>query len=135
MTVIIPQAIRQFIQGKPGWIATASADGMPNIAIKGSLRLLDNEHLLFADLFSLKTRKNLSENPKVAVMVYDDRSRECYLLKGMAEVIIEGPLFDQVAEEILQRSSRLSKPYSVVRIAIESIFNQTFGPQAGKQIA
>jgi predicted pyridoxine 5'-phosphate oxidase superfamily flavin-nucleotide-binding protein len=128
MTVKIPQAIQEFIQGKQGWVATASADGMPNIAIKGSLRMLDDEHLMFADLFSMKTRKNLSENPKVAVMVSD--GRQCYLFKGMAEVITEGPLFDQIVEGIKQRSV-----HSVVRISIESIFNQSVGPEAGKQIA
>lgn len=135
MTVKIPQTLQQFIQGKQGWVATASADGMPNIAIKGSLRMLDDEHLMFADLFSLKTQKNLSENPKVAVMVYDDQSRECYLFKGTAEAITEGPLFDQVVEGMKKLPMQLPKPHAVVRIAIESIFNQTGGPEAGAQIA
>ncbi len=62
--------------GKPGWVATASKSGMPNVAIKGSLRILDDEHLMFADLFSLKTRKNLEENPQVAVMVFDGESQQ-----------------------------------------------------------
>ena len=134
MTVKIPQNLQQFILGKQGWVATASADGMPNIAIKGSLRMLDDEHLMFADIFSMKTQKNLSENPKVAVMVYDDQSHQCYLFKGIAEAITEGPLFDQVVEGVKKLSMQLPKPHAVVRIAIESIFNQTGGPEAGAQI-
>lgn len=135
MTVKIPQEIQAFIQGKQGWVATASADGMPNIAIKGSLRLLDDEHLMFADLFNMKTQKNLSENPQVAVMVYDGESRQCYMFKGIAENFTEGPLFDQVVENIKKLPMKLPTPHAVVRITVQSIFNQTGGPEAGKQIA
>lgn len=135
MTVKIPQALQDFIQGKQGWVATASADGMPNIAIKGSLRLLDDEHLMFADLFNKKTQKNLSENPKVAVMVYDEPSHQCYMFKGTAEIITEGPLYNQVVEAIKNMPMRLPTPHAVVRIAVESIFNQQGGPEGGKQIA
>lgn len=45
-------------------VATADKNGMPNASFKGSLRVLDDEHLIFADIFSAKTRKNLQENPK-----------------------------------------------------------------------
>ena len=134
MTVKIPQELQQLIQGKQGWVATASADGMPNIAIKGSFRMLDDEHLMFADLYSMKTQKNLAENPKVAVMVYDEQTRQGYLFKGTAEAITAGPLYDQV-EAMKALPRQLPKPKAVVRIAVQSIFNQSGGPEAGKQIA
>ncbi len=135
MTVKIPQEIQTFIQGKLGWVATASKAGMPNIAIKGSLRVLDDEHLVFADLFSLKTRKNLEENPQVAVMVFDGESRTGYSLKGQAEMIAQGPLYDQIAEAIRQHPAHLPPPKYAVRITVEAIYNQSLGPEAGKQIA
>lgn len=135
MSVQIPPELQQFIQGKQGWVATASADGMPNIAIKGSFRMMDPEHLLFADLFAMKTQKNLQENPKVAVMVYDDPTKACYLFKGTAEIITQGPLFEMVVEAIKKLPVQLPTPHSVVRITVEAIFNQTGGPDAGKQIA
>ena len=59
MPVKIPSELQDFLKGKQGWVATSSKDGTPNVSIKGSLRLLDDEHLLFSDLFSMKTRKNL----------------------------------------------------------------------------
>ena len=135
MSVKIPQSLQEFLQGKQGWVATASADGMPNVAIKGSLRLLDDEHLMFADLFNMKTQKNIRENPKVAVMVYDEQSRVGYMFKGTAECISAGPLYDQVVENMKHLPMKLPTPYSVVRISVESIFNQSVGPDAGKQIA
>ena len=135
MAVKVPDEIKQFLQGKQGWVATASSDGTPNIAIKGSLRLLDDEHLMFADLFSKKTQKNLSENPKVAVMVYDEQAHKAYMFKGASEAITEGPLFDQVVEGIKKMPMQLPEPRAVVRITVEAIFDQSGGPEAGKQIA
>lgn len=59
--------------------------------------MLDDEHLIFADIFSLKTRKNLLENPKFEIMVYEDRSRRGHMFKGTAELFASGPLYDQTA--------------------------------------
>ena len=135
MSIKIPAEIQEFIKGKPGWVATASRDGTPNVAIKGSLRVLDDEHLMFADLFSLKTRKNLEENPKVAVMVMETETRKGYSLKGTAELISQGPLFDQTVEMLKKMPTQLPPPRYVVKIAVEAIYDQSVGPEAGKQIA
>ena len=135
MAIKIPAEVQEFIKGKLGWVATASKDGMPNVAIKGSLRVLDDEHLMFADLFSIKTRKNLEENPKVAVMVMEIETRKGYSLKGTAELISQGPLFDQTVEMLKKMPTQLPPPKYVVKIAVEAIYDQSVGPQAGKQIA
>jgi predicted pyridoxine 5'-phosphate oxidase superfamily flavin-nucleotide-binding protein len=135
MSIKIPAEVQEFIKGKPGWVATASKDGMPNVAIKGSLRILDDEHLMFADLFSLKTRKNLEENPKVAVMVMDAGTNKGYSLKGSVELISGGPLFDQMVEALKKMPTQLPLPRYVVKINVEAIFDQSAGPGAGKQIA
>jgi predicted pyridoxine 5'-phosphate oxidase superfamily flavin-nucleotide-binding protein len=134
MAIKIPANVQEFIKGKPGWVATASKDGMPNVAIKGSLRVLDDEHLMFADLFSLKTRKNLEENPKVAVMVMDNETRIGYSLKGTVELISQGPLYDQMVEMLKKVPTPLPPPKYVVKITVESIYDQSLGPGAGKQI-
>jgi hypothetical protein len=49
------------------WIATATTEGAPNVTPKGTIRLMHDQHVIFADLFSLKTRQNLEQNPRVAV--------------------------------------------------------------------
>jgi predicted pyridoxine 5'-phosphate oxidase superfamily flavin-nucleotide-binding protein len=135
MSVKIPADLQEFIKGKQGWVATASRDGIPNVSIKGSLRLLDDEHLVFADLFSLKTRKNLSENPKVAVMVYDGESRRGYMFRGSTEQIASGALFDQTVEAIHKAMPQLPTPKYIVKVTVESIYDQSIGPNGGKQVA
>jgi uncharacterized protein len=135
MGVKIPADLQEFMKGKQGWVATASRDGIPNVSIKGSLRLLDDEHLVFADLFSLKTRKNLSENPKVAIMVYDEETRRGFMFKGSAEQVSNGPLFEQTVEGIRKQMPQLPAPKYVVKVTVESIHDQSAGPNGGKQIA
>jgi predicted pyridoxine 5'-phosphate oxidase superfamily flavin-nucleotide-binding protein len=70
----IPQEVKEFIPGKMGWVGTATADGVPNVTPKGTAQILDDEHLIFADLFSRKTRENLEKNPQVSITVIDEKS-------------------------------------------------------------
>jgi uncharacterized protein len=135
VSVKISAELQEFIKGKQGWVATASRDGTPNVSIKGSLRMLDDEHLLFADIFSLKTRNNLKENPRIAIMVYDADTRRGYAFKGKAEQIDSGPLFDQTVESIRKAMPQLPTPKYVVKVAVESVWDQSAGPGGGKQLA
>ena len=136
MSVKIPAEIQEFMKGKLGWVATSSMDNIPNVSIKGTLQVLDDEHVIFADLFSFKTRKNLEENPNVAIMVMDLESRRGYSLKGAAELITSGELYDRTYEGIQKMiGPQVPAPKYVVKVEIQAIFDQSLGPGAGKQIA
>jgi len=133
--VSIPKHVQEFLPRKMAWVATSSPDGTPNVTPKGTLRMLDDQHVMFADLFSLKTRQNLEKNPKVAVTVIDTASAKGYQLKGTAELISSGPLFDQFDKELNRAMLSLPPLKYVVKIAVESVYDQSGGPDAGKQIA
>jgi len=77
-------------------VATCDAYGQPNVSAKGALGILDNDKLVFADLYSYKTRANLRANPRMAVAAVDPETYEAYQFKGWAETVEEGPLYDQV---------------------------------------
>jgi predicted pyridoxine 5'-phosphate oxidase superfamily flavin-nucleotide-binding protein len=133
--VNIPKHVQEFFPGKMGWVATATKDGVPNVTPKGSVRVLDDQHVIFADLFSLKTRRNLEQNPRVAVTVIDAAAHQGYQVKGMAELVSSGPLYDQMAEQLKQLAPTLPAPIYVVKIGVEAVYDQSVGPDAGKQIA
>jgi uncharacterized protein len=135
MAIKIPAELQEFLKGKLGWVATAAKDGAPNVSIKGSLRILDDEHLAFTDLFSQKTRKNLEENPKVAIMVYDDSSRRGYMFTGTVELVAKGSLYDQTVESMKKTMPQAPAPKYVVKVAVESIYDQSAPPNGGKKIA
>jgi predicted pyridoxine 5'-phosphate oxidase superfamily flavin-nucleotide-binding protein len=133
--VSIPKIVQDFLPGKLAWVATASRDGEPNVTPKGTLRMLDDQHVVFSDLFSLKTRKNLAENPKVAVTVADTTTLKGYQIKGTAEIANSGTLFDQTSKELQDSQKGLPPVRYVVKIVVEAVFDQSVGPDAGKQIA
>ena len=133
--VSIPKDVQEFFPGKMGWVATATREGVPNVTPKGSVRVLDDQHVIFADLFSLKTRQNLDQNPNVAVTVIDPATHKGYQIKGTAELVSSGPLFEKTAAELKQASATLPALKYVVKISVESIYDQSVGPDAGKQIA
>jgi predicted pyridoxine 5'-phosphate oxidase superfamily flavin-nucleotide-binding protein len=130
----IPKFVQEFLPGKLAWVATASRDGEPNVTPKGTLKLLDENHVVFADLFSMKTQKNLLENKKVAVTVVDAATGKGYQLKGTAEVIGSGALFDEVGKQLKEAPKALPPVRHVVKITVETVFDQSAGADAGKQI-
>ncbi len=106
----ITQRMRQVLKEQPVvWVATSNGHGQPNVSPKGALMILDDDKLVFADLFSLKTRANLRANPRVAVAVVNPKTYEGYQFKGWAELVGEGALFDEIAG-LLARGSRGPQP-------------------------
>jgi predicted pyridoxine 5'-phosphate oxidase superfamily flavin-nucleotide-binding protein len=133
--VSIPKEVQDFLPGKLAWVATASQNGIPNVTPKGTLKLLDENHVAFADLFSLKTRKNLLENNQVAITIVDATTAKGYQIKGSAEVVDSGPLFEKTSKQIAESPKGLPPVHHVVKITVEAVFDQSVGPEAGKQIA
>ncbi len=130
----IPNEVQEFLKGKMAWVATAGPSGMPNATPKGSVKIIDDEHIVFADLFSKKTRENLRANPKVAVTVVDMTTYKGYQIKGSAKILESGLLFEQVAGEIKKAPMKLPPLQYVVQITVEAVYDQSVGPEAGKQI-
>jgi uncharacterized protein len=130
----IPKDVQEFVKGKMAWVSTATLDGIPNATPKGSVRVIDDEHLVFADLFSCKTRENLLKNPRVAVTVVDEKTYKGYQLKGKAELLTSGPVYDEMAAQLKKAPMQLPPPKYVVRIMVDSVYDQSVGPEAGKRI-
>lgn len=82
------------------FVATVSPDGKPNLSPKGTLEVLDDDHLVFCDIRSPNTRRNLEANPFVEINVVDLLSRKGYRFKGRAQVIREGDLYETVVRRL-----------------------------------
>lgn len=103
-------------------VATSDKNGMPNVSAKGSIRVLDDEHLIFADIFSEKTRKNLQENNKVCILVVDHKKMAGFQFKGEAQLLNSGELYDQMCAGIEKMNLKLPKPQYVVVTKIDEIY-------------
>jgi hypothetical protein len=81
-----------------GFVATVCPDGTPNLSPKGTLTVWDDDHLVFADIRSPATMRNLRINPAVEINVVDPIARKGYRFKGKATVVDHGQLKDDVRE-------------------------------------
>jgi predicted pyridoxine 5'-phosphate oxidase superfamily flavin-nucleotide-binding protein len=102
------------------YVATVTPDGKPNLSPKGSLRVVDDSHLAFADIMSPATMRNLAVNPFVEVNIVHPFLRRGYRFKGRVEIVTQGEKFDLVANELWQREGRQYPVNAVVVIAVET---------------
>jgi predicted pyridoxine 5'-phosphate oxidase superfamily flavin-nucleotide-binding protein len=87
--------------GCPCVLATASADGEPDIGYKGSMMVFDAEHLAYWERTRRQHLKNVLENPKVVVLFRDAKTRVNFRFHGVATVHEQGPLRDQVMARVV----------------------------------
>ncbi len=102
----------------PGLIATAGKSGKPNVSPKGSFRVLDDEHVIFADIRSPRTIANLKENPQLSAIVFDRTTRKGCRIWGKAEILSSGKLFDDVSAEYAKKQIKVNH---LVKVTIEDV--------------
>ena len=66
--------------------ATVCPDGTPNLSPKGTVMVWDDDHILFTDLASPGTMRNLAGNPTIEINAVDVFSRRGYRFKGVAAI-------------------------------------------------
>ena len=114
MAVLTADMRRVIDEQKLGFVATVGADGAPNLSPKGTLAVVDDEHLAFIDIRSPATVRNLAANPAMEINVVDQTLRKGYRFKGVVEVLSEGPRFDELTAFYRARGSTSSIRHIVV---------------------
>jgi predicted pyridoxine 5'-phosphate oxidase superfamily flavin-nucleotide-binding protein len=118
---ILTEDMRRLVETELGFVATVCADGTPNLSPKGTTRVWDDGHLVFADIRSPGTIANLRANPSIEVNVVDQFSRKGYRLKGTATVHTDDDVFEQgiAFYEALGTVQARERINAVVIIAVE----------------
>ena len=118
----LTEEIKLFIADHEAFVATASADGTPNIGAKGSTQVLDDEHIVFYELTGGRTWANLQENPQVAIAVAERSTIKGYKLTGKAELVTEGELYEG-AKQLAEMLKIPVPPKAAVKIKIDGIYD------------
>ena len=85
----------------PAVIATAGADGTPNVTYLSKIRVVDERHVALSNQFFSKTSRNLVENPHASVLAIDPADYEEYRLHLEYERNERrGPVFDQLRRDV-----------------------------------
>ena len=115
-------------------LATTDKNGNPNVVPIGSRRFHSEDTVIVMDNHLSKTKKNILENPRVALTFWDLEYSKSFQLKGSAVIETSGKIFD---EEITKYKAHRpnSNPRGVVIIKIEEIYITQGGPDAGRRIA
>ena len=99
---------------KLGYVATVSSDGTPNLSPKGTIVILDDSRLVFANIRSPKTIENLTNNPSIEINVIDPFSRMGYRFKGLANILSDGEDFENILDYFKQKGIKSTISHIVV---------------------
>jgi adenylate cyclase len=102
MTVVTLDSLQLCFEGAvPAVIATASADGTPNITYLSRVHVVDHERVALSNQFFSKTARNLAENPRASVLLVDPVTYEEFRLRLVYErTERRGPVFERLRGDI-----------------------------------
>ncbi len=131
----ISKNIQEYIENHLVYVATADARGIPNVVPKGSVAVLDDEYIVFADLYCHQTRKNIGVNPWVAVAVVNPAGYTGYQLKGKAVIVEHGRAYDALSARV-QGAAQLGHPNAryAVKIKVSKVIDIGYGESGDKDV-
>jgi len=125
--------------------ATVNQDGSPNLSPKSTLKVFDDQHLMFANIASPRTVSNLKRDSRIEINCVDIFSRRGYRFKGKGIVHSPGtqihddllheikkehgeciPVLDAVLIEVLEAKPVLSPAYSFIEDVTEERMRDTY---------
>ncbi len=110
--------MKRIVREQPlGYVATAAADGAPNVSPKGTFFVVDDATIAFAEIRSPATVRNLKANPRIEINFVDPFVRKGYRFAGTAKIIERGEgNFDDLLK--LSGSSLAPRVRAIVLISV-----------------
>ena len=101
-TTRLPAEIRPVLDnGVPAVMVTCSADGIPNATVLSQVYYVDETHAALSFQFFSKTIRNVRENPRACVYVWDVAGHANWVLElEFQRSESEGPIFDTMEMQI-----------------------------------
>ena len=98
----LPDEIRPVLDsGVPAVMVTCSGDGKPNVTVISQVYYVDETHAALSFQFFSKTIRNVRENPRAYVCVWDMMGRVSWVLQlEFQHSETEGPVFDAMNMQI-----------------------------------
>jgi pyridoxamine 5'-phosphate oxidase-like protein len=98
----LPPEIRPVLEnGTPAAMVTCSADGKPNTTVISQVHYVDEGHVALSFQFFSKTIRNVRENPRAFVCVFDIAGRAHWALQLQFDRSeTSGPVFDAMDMQI-----------------------------------
>ncbi len=118
MPVLTEEMRRLVREQRLGYVATISPDGSPNLSPKGSLTVWGEDRLVFADIESPHTIRNLATNPRLEVNVVDPFTRKGFRFRGQGSVMRSGDAYWKILEMYKAEGADVRRIRAVVVIDV-----------------
>ena len=113
--------------------ATSSNAGTPNVVPVKFVFIENDTELWIVDNFMSKTIKNMAQNPKAALYVYDDDNSSCCQIKGDVTIQTSGDNFDRMRKNI-RKLLPTAPAKSLVVMNVTDIYQCVPGIDSGKRL-
>ena len=104
------------------FVATTNEDGSPNLSPKSSLRVHDDAHLMFANMASPGTVRNLRRDPRIEINCVDIFGRRGYRFVGQATVYSgDDPLYVALRSDVAAEHGDAIPVFDAVLIEVQDV--------------
>lgn len=122
------------------FVATVRPDGTPAVSPKGTISVLDEEHLVFLHLNSPHTIANLRDNPAVEINVVDPIVRKGFRFTGVGTVLEAGDRYEQILDHFARERGtdyrgRAHAAVLIVVIAAEPLISPAYDTASEAEIS
>jgi predicted pyridoxine 5'-phosphate oxidase superfamily flavin-nucleotide-binding protein len=118
---MLDAAIRQSIdESVLCWLATASAEGEPNVSPKEMFVSVGDDTLLIANIASPKSVSNIKLNPSVCVSFVDVFKQKGFKLRGVARIVEDSETrFEPLLCEIHKLGGENLPIRSIIEVSVD----------------
>ena len=102
LTDAMKESINTSFPALPVMVGTASAAGMPDLALKGSAMAFDSDHLAFWERSNGQTLRNMEGNPQVCLYYRNPATRLSFKIFGVAQLLREGETRQQIMDRTVE---------------------------------
>jgi len=109
------------------------SNGLPNIGPKRSLRVYDENHLIYNENTGGQTLENIEKGSKVAIAVIDRPNLDGYRFVGTPSIHLDGTAFENALAFAAQNG--MKEPKCAVLIQVDEVYTLKSGPTAGQKLS
>ena len=120
---MISADVKKVFEENPWFLATCGDE--PNVVPVGFKAITEDGKFAIGAVLLDTTLENLKKNPKIAIAAANPTAVESYQVKGKAEFVTEGPLFDKFAKMAEEMSKGAMKLKCAVVVTPEKLIVAT----------
>ncbi|MEP2057954.1 MAG: pyridoxamine 5'-phosphate oxidase family protein [Maribacter litoralis] len=96
------------------WLATSSADNMPNVSPKEIFSCFEDDTIIVANIASPQTVKNIRANKNVCISFIDVLKQKGFQLKGEAKIVEKSSSTFSNMEKVLLLLTKGNFPFATI---------------------